>query len=205
MVEFLPPECKNRPNFLLLKELCSIALSILKKKGQGSEAKFQPVVAFLTEFVKAHGESVESGSIEASRGQNVTGIRNEVAVVLTELLLVTVEECRAASGTTSPMQVKEQGQGQPPFESKSQPPQKGNGLPGVELHGMLPLFTTCLETCPSYFFGLPSAPGLEGQEDFLHRKACEAAVGALHEPDVGTAKLAMDFLQTLVGWQMCLL
>lgn len=195
LVEFLPPECKNRTNFSLLKELCSIALSILKKKGTG-QAKFQPVVAFLTEFVKAHGESAESSTVETMKGQNVTGTKSEVVVVMTDLLLVAVDEFQTASGTKSLTQAKEQGQGQTPFESKSQPAE--NGVPGDEFYGMLGMFTTCLERCPSYFFSLPSAPGLEGQADLLYRKACEAAVGALNEPDVATAKLAMDFLDTMV-------
>jgi hypothetical protein len=197
LVEFLPPECKNKTIFSLLKELCSIALSMLKKTGTRSQS-LQPIIAFLTEFVKAHGESAESGTIEAMKGQNVCGSRSEVAVVLTDLLLLTVDEFRSASEAASPMQDKEQDQGQPPFESKSQPGEKGNGHPGCEFYGMLSLFTTCLEVCPTYFFSLPSAAGLEGRDDLLYWKACEAAAGALNEPDVATAKLGMDFFDTLV-------
>lgn len=196
LVEFLPPECKNKASFSLLKELSSIALSILKKKGTRSQAKFQPVVAFLTEFVSVYGEAAESGVAEAKIGQTPEG-KGEVTAVLTELLLATVDELQA-EGPASATQTNEQGQGQPPFESKSLPAPKGIGFTGDAFCGMLSLFKACLERCPSYFFRLPSAPGLEGQEDLLYRKASDAAMGALNATDVETAKHAMDFLDTLV-------
>lgn len=197
MVEFLPPDCKSKGSSSLLKELCSIALSILRKKGTGSRAKFQPVTAFLAEFVSAHGESVETGTLEALKGQIVPESTKEVTVVLTDLLLAAVDEFQASSQTASMAQAKEQGQGQPPFESKSQPP-KGNSFHGEEFCGMLGLFKACLEQCPSYFFQIPSAPGLEGPADLLYRKASDAAAAALNDPDVSIAQHAMEFLESLV-------
>jgi hypothetical protein len=197
LIEFLPPECKTKGSFSMLKELCSVALSMLKKKGSGM-AKFQPVFTFLVDFVNVHGETAETGTLEAMRGQNIPESTDEVTVVLTDLLLAAVDELQSSYATPSTGNAKEQGQGQPPFEIKSLPVPKGSIHPGDEFCGMLGLFKSCLERCPSYFFHLPCAPGLVGREDMLSRKATDLAVGFLKETDVSTARHAMQFLEALV-------
>ena len=198
LVEFMPPECKNKGNLTVLKELSSIAFSILKKKDTESQAKFQPVFRFLTEFVSDHGDAAENKTQEAMKGQATPEGKSDVVLVLTDLLLAAVDEFQSASIAASMTNVEEQGQGQPAYESKSLPAPKGDAHIGDEICGMLTLFKTCLERCPSYFFQLPSAPGLEGQEDLLHRKATESAIALLNESDTETSKHAMGYLEALV-------
>lgn len=194
----MPLECSSKGSLSLLQELCSIATSILKKKGTGSQPKFQPVFYFLTEFVNVHGGFVERKAQEALKGWTVSQGPGDVSVLLSDLLLAAVDELQTSSATESVSNADEQGQGQPPFESKTLPVPKTDTLPGDEFCGMFRLFRTCIERCPCYFFQLPSAPGLEGQEDSLHRKATDTAVGCLNEPDPQIAKHAMDFLEAMV-------
>ena len=198
LVEFMPPECKNKGNLSVLHELCSVALSILKNNDSESQARFKPVFRFLTAFVSAHGYFAEHRAQEALKGQVAPDENSGVVVILTDLLLAAVDEFQTASVAASATNTKKQGQGQPAYESKTLPAPKGDAHIGEEMCEMLSLFESLLERCPSYFFQLPSAPGLEGQNDLLHRKATETAVGLLNESDAETSKCAMAYLETLV-------
>lgn len=198
LVEFMPPECKNKGNLSVLQELCSVALSILKMNDVENQVRFKPVFRFLTAFVSSHGDSAENRAQEALKGQAAPGGENDVVFILTDLLLAAVDEFQSASVAASATNTKKQGQGQPAYESKTLPAPKGDAHIGEEMCEMFTLFEACLEHCPSYFFQLPSAPGLEGQNDLLHRKATETAVGLLNESDAETSKYAMAYLETLV-------
>lgn len=180
----------------MLKELCSVALSMLKRK-EAAKTKFQPVFAFLIQFVYVHGETAESRTLEGLQGQNIPESTDEVTTVLTDLIFASVDELQSSYATPSIGNTKEQGQGQPPFEIKALPVPK-NIRAGDEFCGMLGLFKACLERCPSYFFHLPCAPGLVGREDMLSRKATDLAVGFLNDTDAATATHAMQFLDALV-------
>jgi len=148
--------------------------------------------------VNDHGDSVEIRTQEALKGQISSEERNEVVVILTDLLLAAVDEFHTASMTASVTNANEQGQGQAAYESKSVPAPKSDAHVGEEICGMLDLFKTCVERCPSYFFQLPSAPGLEGQKDLLHLKATESTIALLQESDTQTSKHAMGYLEALL-------
>jgi len=201
LVEILPPECNTKGNLSVLKDLCSIGFSILKNGSTGNQVKFQSVFRFLTAFVRDHGDFVENRTREAIIAQTPAEEgKSEIVVLLTDLLLAAVDEFQVASLTTSAFDSnKEQGQGQAAYESKSAPAKKGEAHVGEEICEMLSLFTTCVERCPSFFFQLPSAPGLEGQQDLLHRKATESAIAFLNVSDTQTSTHAMAYLEALVS------
>jgi len=199
LVEIMPPECKSKGSISLLKELCTIAFSILKGKGDDGQANFKPVFVFLTEIVNAHGEVVEMRTQEVRNGQMPMEEKGEITALLTDLLLTTVDKFYTTLMTASAPSSKQQDQGQPAFESKSLPEPKTDTPPSEEFCDMMKLFKACVERCPSYFFQLPSAPGLEGQEDMLQRKATDMAIGCLSEADPAMATHAMEFLEVLVS------
>jgi hypothetical protein len=199
-VEFLPSECGHKDSLSLLKELCSIAFSILKKKGAEGNAKFQPVFEFINEIISIHGESIEKRAMESANGQAVSDREGDFVVIITELLLSAVEEFQTASAAAAASlnTSKEQGNGQPAFESKALPAPKGEFVPSDEFCGMFSMFKTCVERCPVYFVQLPSAPGLERQDDPLYQRTIDTAIEFLNESDPDTSKHAIEFLAATV-------
>lgn len=200
MIEFLPRECSGKDSISLMKEISSIAFSILKKAREGKSAKFRAVFEYLGEFVRVHGETVEKRALESNR-KSESDTKGDVVVVLTDLLLAAVDEFQTTSAAKTSMNSSssEQDNGQPPFESKMFPEPKKEPILSDEFCGMFSFFKVCVENCPSYFFQLPSAPGLEGQEDLLYQRSVETAIGFLIDSDVSIAEHAMDFLEILVS------
>lgn len=184
----------------MLKELCSIAFSILKKKDSGCTAKFTPILVFLQEFIKLHGEAVDRQIVENGKSENADDGSQDVTVVLSDLLLSAVDEFQVSSAaSTSVASPKEQGQGQAAFESKSERGPKEVAGPSDELCGMFTLFQICVERCPAFFLSLPAAPDAHEGDDLLYSRAVDTAVGFLGETDTPTSLHAMSFMESLVS------
>ena len=75
----LPPECNDDLSLLFVKELCSIATTVVTSDNSANSdvaIDFQPVLEFLQTFVKIHGDVIEKNARSVVRSmmqQNNTG------------------------------------------------------------------------------------------------------------------------------------
>ena len=183
---------------LLLKELCSLASSILTNSN-GSKVSLRPVVEFVTEFVNIHGSSVEKSATEiVDQSRDANDGEDECGRLLEGLVMSLIEASRSALGAAWAR--KHQGQGQQPYESKTQP--EPDVLSGsIEgLSGIFSILTACARECPVFLVHL-HLPTRDAQRDErkLVSRAVESAAAALAETDVETVGSGMSFLESAVS------
>ena len=114
------------------------------------------------------------------------------------LFLSAIEYARPALGEdwTRPA---EQGQGQPPFESRNVPTRKLSEATKDCLAALLPLLRTCLDLSPVFLSYLPARPGVDREQDMLLRRAVNSTVGSLNEADSDLTISAINLLETMVS------
>ena len=199
MMESLPPQCDDNHCVTLVKELCTIASSMLQ--SEHDVVHFRPVLKFLQRFVKVHGDVVDKNARASLEGQNnlSNGERGRaIGECLESLLLSTVDTVRESLGS-SWTSSQRQGQGQPAFESKIEPMSDRHArLTNEALPETFTLLRTCAERCPFFLLHLPAGPGVDRKEDTLYRRSVESAVASLIEADVDTSKSAMEYLGSTV-------
>lgn len=182
----------------LLKKLCSLASSILAN-ANGSRVSLRPVVEFVTAFVNVHGSSVEKSAIgikEQSRDANYG--EDECGRLLEGLVMSLIEASRSALGAA--WAGKHQGQGQQPYESKTQPEPDVLSGSMEGLSGIFSILTACAKECPVFLvhLHLPTRD-TEHEEPKLVGRAVESAAAALAETDVETVGSGMSFLESAVS------
>ena len=153
-------------------------------------------------FVKTYGDIIDKdvrATIEGRSNIPSNAERGrEVGKCLETLLLETVAAINSMLGATWTSSQR-QGQGQPAFESKSEPVNHDSRQTSNRaLASMFFLLKTCAERCPVFLLHLAAAPGEDRNEDLLLRRALESAVTSLLEPEASTSKSASVFLQATV-------
>lgn len=160
-------------------------------------------------MAKLHGRAIDDYAKQSLRGENInessTGDERssdertrQVGSALESIVLTAVEGVHDLLGPKW-TNAQRQGNGQPAFESKSQPVDHGSFyVSNVALAPMLELLQTCAEHCPFFLVHLPTAKDQDRNEDLLVRRAIESAVSCILERDVSTATRGMQFLEASI-------
>jgi hypothetical protein len=159
---------------------------------------FESLCSFLDELVRTNGESIEKASLVALGGSSIAGSGREVGRLLEDLVLHTVASVHKHLGSvwTSP---KEQGHGQPAFESKPLPGPKSDSMSSQCLPGILSLLQSLVEICPVFLLQLPALPGIDRDDDMLFSRAIDSALSSLNESDSELVSHASKFLRSAVS------
>jgi hypothetical protein len=192
----LPSSCDDASNFKLLRELCSLACSILTETST-HRAHFEVVYGFICKFLETYGESVEKVALATLSGASIQGSETEMVKLLEEVMLRTVAAVQETLGNVW-TSASEQGNGQEAFESKPSPARKPQTKSNESLAGILSFLKQALISCPVFLLHLPSAPGKDSEDDMLLRRAIDSAVASLNDSDPELTRNAIAFLKTLV-------
>jgi len=159
---------------------------------------------FLSDFARTYGGRIER---EVVSNDHETGSSDEafnLGRIFEELLQTLVASISTQLGDTWTI-TKEQGNGQPAFESKSVPSRKSKeNVSNDSLAGMFSFVTICMDACPLFLFHLPARPRLEPKDDMLLRRAVESAVVSLNDCNPFVAGHAMKLLTAVFTSSMSL-
>jgi len=183
----------------LIQELGTLSSSILTN-ANGSKVALRPVAEFLTELVNVHGSSVEHRALEIlNQSPDATASEDEIGKLLEGLIMSLVEASRSVLGAA--WTGKHQGQGQEPFESKTEPePEKPPAASIEGLSGIFTILTACGRECPTFLIHLRLPSGGAGAYDsLLVGQAVDSASAALTETDVETIASSLVFLESAVS------
>lgn len=197
LIDLLPPSVRDDYGLGLLRDLGGIASSMIAS-GIASRELFECFCGFLHEFIMAHGEAIDRGAASMLQASSGFAAEREIFRLAEGLFLRAIEYARPALGEdwTRPV---EQGQGQPPFESRNASAPR---LPEASkdcLAALLPLLRACVDLAPIFFSYLPARPGVDRDQDMLLRRAVDSTVGSLNESDSNLVRSAIVFLETMVS------
>ena len=184
-----------------MKELCAVAQSVIERESSTEKpTNFTAAIDFLQAFVKMHGDRIEKDAMAVVDGRSTQANAErgrEIGKCLEDLMLTTIAAINTMLGSVwnSPQR---QGNGQPAFETKAEPVDRGKQTSSRGLSSVLSLLKTCAERCPVFLIHLPSAPGLDRNEDLLLRYAVDSAVSSILDRDAETSKSAIQFLDVVV-------
>lgn len=193
--DLLPPTCDDEMSLKLLRELCTVATSILRKTSR-SKAHFEVVFGFICKFLLVHGETVEIFSVAARSGHAIQGSGREIGTLLEELVLRTVASVQELLGDVWTSR-GEQRNGQDAFESNPSPPRTAQKKSNESLAGMLSFLKQALVSCPTFLLHLHCVKEHEGG-DLLFRRAVDSAVASLNDNNPEITGSAIGFLNALV-------
>ena len=196
LVDLLPPSVRDDYSLGLLRDLGAIASSMIAS-GIASRELFESLCRFLGEFIVAHGEAIDKGTTSMLQSSPGFAAEREIFRLAEGLFLGAIEYARPALGEdwTRPA---EQGQGQPPFESRNAAAPKLSESTKDCLAALLPLLQVCLDLSPVFLAYLPARPGVDREQDMLLRRAVDSTVGSLNEADSDLAVSAIRLLETMV-------
>jgi hypothetical protein len=160
----------------------------------------RPVAEFVTELVDVHGSLVEQRAIEiVNQSQDAAVSEDETGKLLEGLILSLIEASRSVLGAA--WAGKYQGQGQQPFESKTQPEPLKKPPASIEgLAGIFSILSACVRECPVFLLFLHLPKGGAGLHDsLLVGQAVDSAAAALTESDVEIAASSLVFLESAVS------
>ena len=185
----------------LLKDLSTVAASILQTSAESAATQQTEILLhFLGAIVDIYGESVvERAALAKLDGSVVDNRGQEIGFLLEEMLAQVVSSLQDSLGIvwTGP---KEQGQGQPAFESRSPPTPKSDSSCSTDsLASTLNLLRKCLENCPVFLLHVPTVSGMEGEENKIIRRAVDSAANSLFADDPDLSLSSIQFLQTVVS------
>jgi len=192
--KLLPPSAEDESSQNLVRDLFSIAETMVKASKGRLDA--DPLFQFLRDFVATYGKVIEQGAVASARESIIPEDARALGCMFEELLLCTLAAFRNNLGNAWGTS-KEQGNGQPPFESKPLPAQKSNGISNESLAGVLALAEICMDSCPVFIFQFPSTPGLEAEDHMFLRRAIDSAVASLNDCDPSIAANSMRFLKSV--------
>ena len=197
LVDLLPPSTRDEYSLGLLRDLGAVASS-MTASGIASRELFESLCRFLSEFITAHGESIDKGTTSMLQTSTGFAAEREVFRIAEGLFLSTIEYARPALGEewTKPA---EQREGQPPFESRNASTRKLSDSTKDCLAALLPLLQTCLDLSPVFLAYLPARPGVDREQDMLLRRAVDSTVGSLNEADSDLTMSAISLLETMVS------
>ena len=190
LAEFLPPTCADESSLTLLKDVSAIASTVISKAG-GNSGHFTSVCYFLDQFVHTYGEAIEK-DISSGKAENGLGR------ILEDLLRDTVTVARDHLGSEW-TRAKEQGQGQPPFESKPSPSPRPDSVSNGCLVGIFSVLASCVDICPSFSIRLVASPAIHREDDLLLRRAIDSAMASLNENDSELVLNAVKLLKAMVS------
>jgi len=203
----MPTNLDNDAAFPLLQELFQLATLLVerRKATKDEEWNFGPALAFAGTAATIHGKSIDDYARLILRGRDNNGKTDEsnderahqLGTSLESLILASIEGVQELLGIkwNNPQR---QGNGQPAFESKSEPVDHGSShVSNTALAPMLQVLQTCAEHCPIFLVHLPTSRDQDRNEDLLILRAIESAVSSILEPDVATATSGMSFLEAL--------
>lgn len=190
----------------LLTELSSLSSSILTNSN-GSKVALRPVAEFATELINVHGRAVEQQAVDiVNQSRDANASDDETGKLLEGLVMSLVEASRSRLGAV--WIGKKQGQGEEPFESKTEPEPEKTPASIEGLSGIFSVLTACLRECPTFLIHLRLPSGGAGNQDtLLVGRAVDSASAALIETDVETVASALVFLDSTVRMidMVCLL
>lgn len=205
LTDLLPPSVQDDYGLGLLRDLGAIASSMIAS-GIASRDLFESFCGFLDEFIIAHGEAIDRGTSSMLQASQGFAAEREIFRLAEGLFLSAIEYARPTLGEDW-SRPAEQGNGQPPFESRNALTPRLPESSKECLAALLPLLRTSLDLAPVFFSYLPSRPGVDREHDTLFRRAVDSTVGSLNETDSDLIVSAIGFLETmvsqLVGFYRC--
>jgi len=188
------PITENRENFL--NDLIALMHKMITPK-RGSPQLHLMFVA-MVDIVHTYGEQIEQIIVSKGHTKSMSDGKKDFGTILEELILAAVAAGRETLGSewTSP---KEQGQGQPAFESKPSPVRRSESMSNESLVGVFELLSICIDSCPNFLLLLPAGPGVDREEDMLIRRGLDSAVASLTDFDPAISRNAMIFLKKAVS------
>jgi hypothetical protein len=212
----LPSDIENQASMELLRELCSIATTIIRKGDVKwrNGLVYVPVFNFVETFVKVLGPVIDETSSAILQGRTLSDqqyYKIHRLLQSTVFAAVTVMDdhqnhqqhyhpgsvlARAQQGGQ-----QLQGNGQPAFETKTKPPPASSTvdptitLSSVGLVSMFSFLTTCMKYCPHFLIGMTVRPSPDDDEEgSLLERTVDLAVSSLLDFDSETCNQAMLFL-----------
>lgn len=180
---FLPPLVGDATDIALLRELCSIASSILKVSNT-STASLDIIFGFIDLFIESYGNYVEAATIGATNA--------DVGRLLEDIVMQTVDSVQDSLGNTW-SKPSEQENGQAAFESRQAPKQKQK--PTDCLAGVLGMLELGLRHCPNFLLRIT---GSKDSNDQILYLATVAATASLQDEKPEVIRSSVLFLKTLV-------
>jgi len=168
--------------------------------GNEKRTSLLAVYQFLEHCFGMYGEKVEAVTRHILDGtsQNSDPHVKETGQLLETLLLNSIEVTKSTLGTAW-IRDKEQGQGQPAYESKSEPVPEQRATSTEELSGIFSVLAACAKKCPAFLIHLPAADGVEPENDRLFSRAVESAVSTLTETDFEASRSAILYLLSIAA------
>jgi hypothetical protein len=180
----LPPIVGDATDVALLRELCSIASSIIQV-SKPSTASLDVIFDFIDLFIESFGNYVESATIKATN--------TDVGRLLEDIVTQTVDSVHDYLGNawSTP---SEQENGQAASESRQTPKQRQK--PTDCLAWVLSMLELGLRHCPIFFMRITSSNDANDQILYL---ATIAATASLQDEKPEVIRSSVLFLKTLVG------
>lgn len=152
---------------------------------------------FIDALLNSVGTEVEKLSSAKLGGTVISDAGQELGRLVEMTVVESITASQENLGTWT--RAREQGQGQPAFESRSPIAVERKANSNDALASAFSMLSTALKTCPTFTFFLPAALGVDREEDTLLRRAIDAAACSLNDGNTDLVKSCICFLVSLVS------
>jgi len=198
LVNCVPLRLENSYAIGLLRELFMLASSMILDSAN-NKSPLPAVYDFVERIIDLHGSKIEIASQVMVEG-TATLTSNaycEVCKKLENLILSSILSIKNSLGSAWSCD-KEQGQGQPAFESKSKVILDERPTATDTLAAIFTVLSIAAVNCPIFLIHLPATIGGDRENNRLISRAIKSSVIVLVEPDFELARTAILFLVSVI-------
>lgn len=198
LVGCVPSQLESDDAIGFVRELFSLSSSMIPDTNM-SKAPLLAVYEFVERIINLHGSRIETAArllVEDATAVSPSTF-HEVGKQLEDTILSSVLSTKGSLGTAWTRD-KEQGQGQPAFESKCKPATEEKPTDTDSLAAIFTVLSAAAEHCPTFLIHLPATEGGDRDNDKLISRAIESSVAVLVEPDFEVARTAILFLVSVI-------